>query len=69
MPRSDEDLAQNAVKAFVIVPGGPSSPLNNETAAKEVRVRPGSLAPDHRRKTAQIAAKVRWANWASKKAL
>jgi len=32
-------------------------------------VRSESLAPDPRREIAQMAAKVRWADWASKKAL
>ena len=70
MPPSNKDLAKNAGEALLIAPEGPLvSQENNEGARKEVKVRSRSLAADPRREIAQTAAKVRWADWASKKAL
>ena len=69
-PSCQTHLTKNAVKTLAIVPEGLLVPQeNNEAAPKGVKVRSESLAPDPRREIAQMAAKVRWADWASKKAL
>jgi hypothetical protein len=65
---SDYDLAEKAGKALAILPEGPLVP-NNEAVPPRVKVRSESLTPDPRREIAQMAAKARWADWASKKGL
>jgi hypothetical protein len=68
--RSEQYLAKDSVKVLAIVPGEPLvSKENNEAATGAVKARSKILAPDPRREAAQMAAKVRWADWASKKAL
>jgi hypothetical protein len=42
---------------------------DKEAAPKGAEARFGRLGPDPRRAMAQMAAKARWAEWASKKAL
>jgi hypothetical protein len=64
MQPRNQDLAKNAVKAGPLVPQE-----NNEAAPTGVKVSSDRFAPDPRREIAQMAAKVRWADWASKKAL
>ena len=78
MKLSKQDLAQNVLRAQAITPGGLLIPKEkNESAVsprwldglREAKARSERLAPDARRETAQKAAKARWADWASKKAL
>ena len=77
MKLSKQDLAQNALRAQAITPGGLLIPKKKCEAAvsprwldglREAKAR-SDLAPDARRETAQKAATARWADWASKKAL
>jgi hypothetical protein len=68
MPRNNKDLAKNAIKALLIVTEEPLAPKENNLAAS-VKARSESLAPDPQREIAQMAAKARWTEWASKKAL
>ena len=73
-----QDLAQNALSVPAISPGEAlvphekteaSAPLGRPGRLKGDKARPESLAPDPRREMAQKAAKERWANWATKKAM
>ena len=78
MKLSKQGLAQNVFRAQAITPGELLIPKKKNEAAvsprwqgglSEAKARSESLAPDARRETAQRAAKARWADWASKKAL
>jgi hypothetical protein len=67
---SNQNLAKKVAKALAIGPEGLwASQENSEVAPKVVRARSESLARDPRREIAQMVAKARWADWASKKAL
>jgi hypothetical protein len=70
MQPRNQGLAKNAVKALLIVTEGPLVRQEDSVATPDGdKARFKSLAPDPRREIAQMAAKVRWADWASKKAL
>ena len=78
MKLSKQNLAQNVLRAQAITTEGLLIPTKKNEAAvsprwldglREAKPRSESLAPDVGRETAQKAAKARWADWASKKAL